>query len=326
VTRPLRLGLLSTATINGVQLAAAAESDRVEVAAVASRTAERAQAYADAHGIERAHGTYEALLADPGVDAVYVSLPNALHAEWSIRALEAGKHVLCEKPFHADPAEVGRAFDAAEAAGLVLTEAFQFRHHPQTDELARLVRGGAIGELWLIRSFLGFTPESSADVRLRPELDGGAFLDAGCYTVEVARLLAGEPEQVSAEQVLGETGVDVAFAGTLRFAGGALAQVGASYLVPLRRELELLGSEGSIRVRDPFRPDRSGLIEVERGGDVVESITAAKDDAYRLQLENFADAVAGRAEPRLGRVDAAAQARALAALYRSAREGVAVSP
>src|SRR6185437_5028749 len=120
-----------------------------------------------------------------------------------------------------------------------------------------------IGTLRLIRSFLGFTPESADDVRFRPELDGGAFLDAGCYTVEVARLLAGEPEEVVAAQVVGETGVDVAFAGTLRFAGGVLAQVGASFLVPLRRELELLGSEGSIRVRDPFRPDRSGLIEVE---------------------------------------------------------------
>jgi predicted dehydrogenase len=233
--------------------------------------------------------------------------------------------VLCEKPFHADPAEVERAFDAAEAAGLVLTEAFQYRHHPQTDELAQLVRAGAIGELRLIRGFLGFTPESADDVRFRPELDGGAFLDAGCYTVNVARLLAGEPEQVVAEQVLGESGVDVAFAGTLRFPGGVLAQVGASYLVPLRRELELLGSEGSIRVRDPFRPGRSGLIEVERGGEVVESIAAARDDEYRLQLENLADAVAGRGEPRLGRADAVAQARALAALYRSAREGVAVS-
>ena len=321
---PLRLGLLSTAAINDVQLAAAAESNRVEVVAVASRTAERARTYAAEHGIERAHGAYEGLLADAGVDAVYVSLPNALHAEWAIRALEAGKHVLCEKPFHADPAEVERAFDAADAAGLVLTEAFQFRHHPQTDELVRLVRDGAIGALRVIRSFLGFTPESAADIRFRPELDGGAFLDAGCYTVNVARLLAGEPEQVVAEQVLGDTGVDVAFAGTMHFAGGVLAQVGASYLVPLRRELELLGSEGSIRVRDPFRPDRSGLIEVERGGEVVESVAAARDDAYRLQLENLADAAAGRAEPRLGRADAIAQARALAALYRSAREGVGV--
>jgi D-xylose 1-dehydrogenase (NADP+, D-xylono-1,5-lactone-forming) len=324
VTGQLRLGLLSSARINDVVLSAAAGSDRAEVVAVASRTAERSRAYADRHGIARAHDSYEGLLADPEVDAVYVSLPNALHVEWSIRALEAGKHVLCEKPLHANPAEVERAFDAADRASRVLMEAFQYRHHPQTADLVRLVAGGAIGSLKLVRSFLGFTPTDPADIRFQPELDGGAFLDAGCYTVNVARLLAGEPVRVVADQVLGESGVDVAFAGTLRFAGGALAQVGASYLVPLRRELELLGSEGSIRVRDPFRPDRSGLIEVERDGLVLETIRAAGDDAYRLQLENFADAAAGRAEPRLGRCDAVGQARALAALYRSAREGSAV--
>ena len=324
MTAPLRLGLLSTAAINDAILAAAAMTDRVDVVAVASRTEERAEAYARAHGIERAHGSYDALLADPGVDGVYVSLPNALHVEWALRALRAGKHVLCEKPLHLDPAEVERAFDAAEETGLVLTEAFQFRHHPQTAELARLVDGGAIGRLRLIRSFLGFTPKSTEDIRFRPELDGGAFLDAGCYTVSVSRLLAGEPESVVAEQVVGETGVDLAFAATLRFAGGVLAQVGASFLVPLRRELELLGSEGSIRVRDPFRPDRAGLIQVERDGEIVEAIAAAKDDSYRLELEDFADAAAGRAEPRLGRADAVAQARVLTALYRSAREGVAV--
>jgi predicted dehydrogenase len=321
VTGPLRLGLLSRARINDVVLSAAEKGDRAEVVAVASRTPEDARAYAEAHGIERAHGAYDALLADPNVDAVYVSLPNALHVEWSIRALEAGKHVLCEKPLHADPAEVDRAFEAADRTGLVLMEAFQFRHHPQTAELARLVAGGAIGSLRLIRSFLGFTPVDRGDIRFKPELGGGAFLDAGCYTVNVSRLLAGEPVRVVAEQVVDESGVDVAFAGTLTFAGGVLAQVGASYLVQMRRELELLGSDGSIRVRDPFRPDRAGLIELERDGVVVESIPAARDDAYRLQLDNFADAAAGRAEPLLGGVDALAQARALAALYRSAREG-----
>ena len=321
----IRLGLLSTARINDVVLSAAAESDRAEVVAVASRTMGRARAYAEAHAIRRVHGTYDALLADPDVDAVYVSLPNALHVEWSIRALEAGKHVLCEKPLHTEPAEVERAFDAAERAGRVLMEAFQFRHHPQTADLALLVAGGAIGSLRLIRSFLGFTPADATDIRFRPDLDGGAFLDAGCYTVNISRLIAGEPVRVVAEQVLGETGVDIAFAGTLTFSDGVLAQVGASYLVQLRRELELLGSEGSIRVRDPFRPDRSGMIEVERDGVLVEAIPAVRDDSYRLQLENFADAATGRAEPLLGRDDAVAQARALAALYRSAREGRAIS-
>src|SRR5579864_2363067 len=143
----LRLGLLSTAAINQAILDAAAANDRVRVVAVASRTAERARGYSAEHAIGRWFGSYDALLADPDVDAVYVSLPNALHVEWSIRALEAGKHVLCEKPLHSDPAEVERAFDAADRAGLVLAEAFQFRHHPQTAELVRRVESGAIGRL-----------------------------------------------------------------------------------------------------------------------------------------------------------------------------------
>jgi xylose dehydrogenase (NAD/NADP) len=322
----LRLGILSTAAINQVILDAAEASDRVSVVAVASRTDERARAYAAEHAIRRWHGSYEGLLVDAGVDAVYVSLPNAMHVDWSIRALEAGKHVLCEKPFHADPAEVERAFDAAERAGLVLMEAFQFRHHPQTAEVVRLVESGAIGRLRLIRSFLGFTLDDTTDIRYRPELDGGAFLDAGCYTVSISRLLAGEPEEVVGAQVLAETGIDLAFAGTLRFTGGVLAQVGASFVVPLRRELEVLGSAGSLRVHDPFRPNRSGAIELERDGEVVEVLKAARDDPYRLQLENLADAAAGRAKPLLGRADAVAQARALAALYRSARERSAISP
>jgi predicted dehydrogenase len=321
----LRLGILSTAAINRVILDAAEASDGLSVVAVASRTDDRAAAYARRQGIARWHGSYEALLADPDVDAVYISVPNALHADWSIRALEAGKHVLCEKPLHADPIEVDRAFDAAEHAGLVLMEAFQFRHHPQIAEVARLVESEAIGRLRLIRAFLGFTLDDRADIRFQPDLDGGAFLDAGCYTVSVSRLLAGEPDEVVGVQVLAESGVDLAFAGTLRFPDGVLAQVGASYVVPLRRELEVIGSAGSLRVHDPFRGNRAGRIELERDGRPVQVVEAPPDDPYRLQLENLADAVAGRAEPLLGRADAVAQARALAALGRSARDGTAVT-
>jgi D-xylose 1-dehydrogenase (NADP+, D-xylono-1,5-lactone-forming) len=320
----LRLGILSTARINGMILAAARAGDRVRVVAVASRNAERARVYAAETGIPASYGSYDALLADADVEAVYISVPNSLHVEWTIRALQAGKHVLSEKPFDPDPAAVEGAFDVAEAAGLVLMEAFMYRHHPQTAALLRLVRSGAIGRLRLIRSFLGFRLDDPSDVRMQPELGGGAFLDAGCYTVSVARLLAGEPEAVAGEQVVGETGVDVAFAATLRFAEGVLAQVGASYLVPLRRELEVLGSEGSLRSRDPFRPNRDGALVLERNGEEVERVEPAPDDPYRLQLDNFADVVAGRAEPLVGREETIAQARTLEALYRSAREGVAI--
>src|ERR1700710_1256944 len=148
----MRIGLLSTADINGAILAGAAASDQVEVVAVASRDAAKAEAYAREHGIATAHGSYDDLLADPQVDAVYVSVPNSLHVDWSIRALEAGKHVLCEKPLSRRPAEVERVFDAAERNGVLCMEALMWRHHPQTLRLAELVADGAIGELRLVRA------------------------------------------------------------------------------------------------------------------------------------------------------------------------------
>ena len=204
-----RFGLLSTADINGAILAGAAASDHVEVVAVASRDAARAESYAREHGIPVSHGSYDALLADPQVDAVYVSLPNSLHVEWAIRALEAGKHVLCEKPMSNDPRQVEAVFDVAERQGLVCMEALMWRHHPQTLRLAALVREGAIGELRLIRAAFSHPLYDQPDhVRTRPELAGGSLMDLGCYCVSALRLLGGEPTSVAAHRVLGATGVD----------------------------------------------------------------------------------------------------------------------
>ena len=181
-------------------------------------TRARAEAYAAEHGIATAHGSYEALLADPGVDAVYVSLPNGMHHPWTMQALAAGKHVLCEKPYTRHPAEAEEAFDAAEAAGLVLAEAFMYRHHPQTTKVARLVADGAIGRLCAVKTTFTFPLHDLSDVRALPELDGGALMDVGCYCISGIRLLAGEPEHVRGEQVTGTTGIDMAFHGTLRCA------------------------------------------------------------------------------------------------------------
>src|SRR5438874_2619291 len=228
----MRLGILSTARINRAVLTGAHLSDRVEVVAVASRDAARAEAYAREHGIERAHGSYEALLEDPDVEAVYVSLPNSLHVPWSIRALEAGKHVLCEKPLDRRPREVERVFDAAERAGRILMEAFMYRHHPQTKRLAELVAAGAIGELELVRSSFSFTVADEANVRLSAELDGGSLMDVGCYCVSGTRLLAGEAESVSAQQIVGPTGVDVRFVATMSFPGGVLAHFDSGLDLP----------------------------------------------------------------------------------------------
>ena len=312
-------GFLSTARINRLVLAGARESDRVDVVAVASRDRERAEAYARESEIERAYASYEALLADPEVEAVYISLPNSLHVEWSIRALQAGKHVLCEKPLSRRPAEVEEAFDAAEQAGLVLMEAFMYRHNPQTARLQELVGSGAIGTLQLVRAAFSFPLADAANVRLNAALDGGSLMDVGCYCVSGARLLAGEPERVYGEQVVGESGVDVLFSGTMRFPGGVVAQFDSGLRMPNRDELEAVGDEGSVFLDDPWHC-RTPVLRLRReGGDEEISVDAA--DSYRLELENVSDAIRGHAAPLLEREDAVAQARAIEALYRSAEEG-----
>ena len=316
-------GFLSTANINDKLLAGAAESDRVDVIAVASRDVARAEAYLRERGIERAYGSYEELLADPDVEVVYISLPNSLHIEWSIRALEAGKHVLCEKPMSRRAEEVERAFDVAERSGRLLMEAFMYRHNPQTARLKELVDGGAIGRLRLLRAAFSFPLADAENVRLDASLDGGGLMDVGCYCVSGTRLLGGEPEQVYGEQVLGESGVDELFTGLMRLPGDVLAQFDSGLVLQERDELEAIGEDGSLFLDDPWHCKRP-VIELRTAGG-VEEIALEPADSYRLQLENMSDAIRGEAEPLLGREDAVGQARAIEALYRSAAAGRAVS-
>lgn len=247
----LHLGLLSTARINREISRVAAVSDRVEIVAVASRDYRRAETYARENEIPRAHGSYDALLADPEVDAVYVPLPNALHHEWTMRALAANKHVLCEKPYSRLPGEVGEAFDRSEGAGLVLMEAFMYRHHPQTQIVADLVTSGAIGAPSLAKAELSFRLEDPADIRLRPELAGGSLMDVGCYCVSGLRLIAGEPDSATGEQRVGVTGTDTSFRGALRFPSGITGLFHCSFELPRRQELEVVGEDGRIRVGRP---------------------------------------------------------------------------
>jgi D-xylose 1-dehydrogenase (NADP+, D-xylono-1,5-lactone-forming) len=311
-----RFGIISTARINRLVIAGARKSDRVEVAAVASRDQTRAEAYAREQGIERAYGSYEALLADPELDAVYISLPNSMHVEWSIRALESGKHVLCEKPLTRRVAEAEQAFDVAERTGRLLMEAFMYRHNPQTARLSALVADGAIGALQLVRAAFSFTVDNPSNIRVIADLDGGALMDVGCYCVSASRLLAGQPNDVYGTQVVGDGGVDVRFAATMRFADDVIGQFDCGLDLPTRDELEVIGSEGSLFLDDPFHC-RKPVIEVRRGGE-TERIELEPADSYQLELENMDDAIRGEAELLLGRADAVGQARAIEQLYRSA--------
>jgi D-xylose 1-dehydrogenase (NADP+, D-xylono-1,5-lactone-forming) len=293
-------------------LVPAKQTDKAEVIAVASRDAARAGDYAAEHGLERSYGSYQELLDDPDVEAVYNSLPNSLHVEWTVRAIEAGKHVLVEKPFSRNPDEVEQAFDIADGSSNVLMEAFMYRHHPQTRKLAEVVAAGTIGELRQLRSSFSYTLHDPTNVRWLPELDGGALMDVGCYCVSISRLLAGEPERVAGLQVLAPTGVDIRFDGLLAFGDGCLAEFHCAYDLPEAAVLEAIGSDGTVVVREPFHCSDPHL---EVNG---ERIDVEGQDRYLLQLENFCDAVQGRSEPLLGRSDALGQARTIDALYRSA--------
>ena len=203
----MKWGLLSTANINRKLLEGVRGTDEATVVAVASRDRSRAEAFAREHGIERALGSYEELLADPEVEAIYIPLPNSMHVPWSVQALEAGKHVLCEKPLTRHPADAEAAFAAAERSGRLLMEAFMWRHHPQTRRLRELLDAGVIGRLRLVRASFSFPLDEAENIRLNGELEGGGLMDVGCYCLSGSRFVAGaEPERVSAEQVLGGKG------------------------------------------------------------------------------------------------------------------------
>ncbi|OLC00545.1 MAG: hypothetical protein AUI15_07220, partial [Actinobacteria bacterium 13_2_20CM_2_66_6] len=298
-------------------------SPKVELVAVASRDQARADEYAKTWEIPRAYGSYDALLEDPEIEAVYVSLPNSMHCEWATKALEAGKHVLCEKPLSRHASEVEAAFDTAHRTGRLLSEAFMYRHNPQTKRAKQLVDEGAIGELRLIRSAFSYSLYDEHNIRLSTALDGGALMDIGCYAVSGSRLFGGEPERVYGEAWLGPSGTDWVFAGMLRFARGVVALFDSGTAMAARDELEAIGSEGSLFIDDPWHCQMPG-IELRREGR-VERIELDPVDSYRLELENLSDAIRGDGELLLGRNDAVAQARVLEALHDSATRGAPVS-
>jgi D-xylose 1-dehydrogenase (NADP+, D-xylono-1,5-lactone-forming) len=312
----MRWGLLSTARINGAIL----HAGNADVVAVASRDGDRAAAYAAAHGIPRAFGSYEALLEDPEIDIIYISLPNSLHVPWAVRALRAGKHVLCEKPLSRRAAEVEHAFDVAEAHSRILTEGFMWRHHPQVAAAQRLIANGAIGELKLIRAtFAGGAIATDDDPRLRRALDGGALMDVGCYCVSGARTLAGaEPLDAQAQRIAGGDDVDVALTGLLRFPGDVLATFDCAFTGPPRSALEAIGETGTLRLTDPWHAYEP-VLELQRdAGAPPERILQERANHYAVQIADLEAAARGERPPLLGRADAVGQARAIEALYASA--------
>jgi len=313
----VRWGILGPGSIATRFMRHAGEAANAEVVAVGSRTRERATEFAATFGISSAHASYEALLDDPAVDAVYIGLPNSLHHPWTLRALAAGKHVLCEKPYSRHPDEVAEAFDVAAAADRVLMEAFMWRHTPQARRFLELLP--EIGRLQAIRATFSFRIGDPADVRLRADLDGGSLMDVGCYSISGARLVAGsEPVRVLGEQTLAPSGVDMTFAGVLRFPEGFIATIGSGFTSD-DASLEAVGDANILVMRSPWQGQARALWLGDR------EIPVTPVDPYPLELENMSAAILGEAAPLLGREDALGQARTIAALYESAATGVAVA-
>lgn len=309
----IRWGLLGTSRINLKLLRGANGTDTADVVAVGSRSAEAGQAFADANDVPRVHGSYEALLADPDVDAIYIPLPNALHHPWTLKAITAGKHVLCEKPYTRHPEQVDEAWDAAEAAGVVLMEAYMWRHTPQAARLVELA--GQIGELIHVRSTFSHRLNDEDDIRVSADLEGGSLMDVGCYCISGSRLIAGEePVSVYGEQVTAPNGVDRRFTGVLRFPSGLVASFHCSFDA-FSESLEVTGRDGTVLLPDPWHSLR-GVLVVDGEEQTVEA-----RNPYQCELDDMAAAIRGEKDPLLGRDDAMGQARVIDALYRSAGAG-----
>ena len=318
---PLRLGVLGAARIAlGGIMPAAARTDSVQVVAVATRGGKRSQEVHDAAPEAELFEDYDSLLGSAAVDAVYIPLPNSMHVEWTVKAVEAGKHVLCEKPFALDAEGAQRAIEAAEKAGVKLMEGFMFRLHPQTLRLKELLSEGAVGEVMQAVAQFGHRLDDPGDVRGIGSLGGGALGDVGCYCVSGLRLAFGdEPRRTSAYAQFDEEGAERELAAVLEFEAG-LGVVSCSISSVRRERMEIVGTEGKISLDAPFRADKAGgKLEITRSGE-TSTETFGEADPYRAELEEFAAAVRENRESAVGPREILGNVRAIGALLGSARQ------
>ena len=327
----LRWGLLSTAGINSAVIEPIRQAERSELAAVASRDLAKAQQYAQDQGIPRAFGSYEAMLADPNIDVVYISLPNSLHCEWTVRAANAGKHVLCEKPIVVTLEELDEVEAAAKTNGVVVFEAFMYLHHPQTRRLLQLVQEGAIGRLQMLNSWFHFylPPENAGNIRLSAPLSGGGLWDVGVYPNSLAVTLAGgvAPETIAANQEVGESGVDVLMNGQLTFAGGMVAQISSGLRQPSRAAAYVVGDAGIVEVPTPWKPDLAGpnKLTLTRRDGSSQDIEVPPIDPYLCEIQAMEACVLDGADPVVPLSHSRAFLTSVLGMYRSATTGEVVN-
>ncbi|WP_459192218.1 Gfo/Idh/MocA family protein [Halosimplex sp. J119] len=323
----MRFGIISTADIGVESVVPGIESSGHEVAAIASRDGTAAEAVADRFGVDAAYEGYDAMLDDDSLDAVYIPLPNGLHAEWIRAAADAGLDVLCEKPLTGSAAETEAVFDYCEERGVTLMEAFMYRFHPLTERAAEIV-SEELGEVRAVTSTFTFRmPDGAEDIRLDPDLEGGSVLDVGTYAVSAARLFLGEPDRVYARTHDGrDCGVDTEMAGVLEYDSGASARVQSGFETPLTQYYRVETTDGWLRAEPTFDVDVDGetsLTYAVDGREVTETFDPA--DHYRLEVEHFADCVERGETPRVDREESVNQARVLDAVFESAEAGEPVS-
>lgn len=312
--------MISTAAIGSELVPAFQRAAANELVAVASRDPERAESYAQQHRIPRSYAGYESLLEDGELDAVYIALPNALHGKWIRAALEAGKHVLCEKPLTPTSAEAAELFDLAASRRLILAEAFMYRHHPKTLRVRDMLREGLIGDLQTIRCSFSFcVGDPKSDIRYSAELAGGALRDVGCYCVSYSTFAAdAEPEFVSGYVPQAQADVDERFYGTLAFSAGPVAQFDCGLNSPLNLGVTLLGSDGFLHVPMPWYAHLDPLSVNLHKGDHVTEIPTPGENAYLLEIEDLAAAIRGEREQRITPAETVRNLRVIERLRESA--------
>jgi xylose dehydrogenase (NAD/NADP) len=325
MTQPLHWGLLGTAGINRALLPPLGVSKRNKLLAIASRSQEKAEAYARKNKIKRAYGSYEALVADPDIDVIYIPLPNHLHAEWTIRALEAGKHVLCEKPLALSLDEVDAIDAAARKYGKVVAEGFVYRTHPLASKVKQLIASGSLGGIRIARGSFTYSDTSSDNIRLKPEMGGGGLWDIGCYPLSYIRTMLGEePLEVFGWQVTGSTGVDETFVAQMRFPGDVFAQFDCSMVIPYHVFMEFIGDEATLIIPNPFIPGPNRTLYLTRNGK-TERITVKGPDTYITEVEDMADAILLGKPPVISLAESRANIAAILALFESAKIGKPVA-
>jgi len=322
----LRWGILGPGRIAPRIVRALVDNPRSEHHAVESRDHARARSFADRYGAARAYEAYEALLADPDVDVVYIALPNHLHAPWTVRALDAGKHVLCEKPLALTVAEVDGIAAAVERSGRIAVEAFMYLHHPQTLRALEIARSGRLGDLQVVNGAFSFLLADPNDPRVDPEMGGGSLWDVGCYPVSMSRRIAGEePDGVSGFARLDERRVDRAFVGGLHFPRGLLAHFESGFTAPERERVEIVGSVATLVIDHPFLPAPDGppplLRVLQDGGEQVVDVDSVDD--YRAEVDDLAAAILDGKEPRVSLAFSRGNLVTLVALDRTARSSSA---